>query len=175
MRQRLSLQKGIEAALAVLVGKPLWDATRCLNMEMFDLGVRLEVVNRRNEPVEIGDYRLHVQAPWRIIGARGIVVGSVDADYPPSDCEYDDFDPNNDPSLCEEKVRAWLDKHRRKPVCVESVSADEFGGFRLNLSGNCMLEVVPASGCAECEHWRLLGPGSESPPHFVVQGRGVVR
>jgi hypothetical protein len=174
MRQRVSLQKQIEVALAVLVGKSLWHAIRCLNMEMFDLGERLEVLNRRNESVEIGEYRLHVQAPWRIVGSRGIVVGSVDAHFPPSDHKGEEFDPNDDRSLCEEKAQAWLRKHRRNPVSVESVSADELGGFRLTLSGNYTLEVLPASGRDGYEHWRLLGPGRGSA-HFVVQGRRVAR
>jgi hypothetical protein len=175
MRQRLSLQKRIEVALAALVGKPLWGATRCLNMEMFDLGDRLKVVNRLNKPVEAGEYRLHVQAPWRIVAARGVVVGSVDAHYPPSDHAGEAFDPNDDRSLCEEKVRAWLEKHRRRPVSVGSVSADELGGFRLTFSGNYALEVFPASGRTAYEHWRLLAPGGESSPHFVVQGRRALR
>jgi hypothetical protein len=166
----------IEAALSALVGMPIWDACRALNMEMFDIGERLQVVNRRQEMVEVGAYRLHIQAPWRILGPKGIVVGSVDAHYPPSDREDDDsFDPNNDRSACEERVRAWLDKHRRRPVVIQSVAADEWGGFRLTLSGGYALDVMPASSRADYEHWRLLGPGAVHPPHFVVIGRKVQR
>jgi hypothetical protein len=176
MGTRASLQKRIEAALSALVGMPIWDACRALNMEMFDIGDRVEVVNRRKETVEVGTYRLHVQAPWRILGPKGIVVGSVDAHYPPSDREGDEsFDPNNDRSSCEERVRAWLDKHRRRPVAIRSVAADEWGGFRLVLAGGYTLEVVPASSHPHYEHWRLLGPGAEGPPHFVVVGRKVQR
>lgn len=176
MRARSSLQKRIETALSVLVGMPIWDGSRALNMEMFDIGERLEIVNRRKETVQVGTYRLHIQAPWRILGPRGVVVGSVDAHYPPSDREDDQaFDPNDDRSLCEERLRRWLDKHRRKPVTVQSIATDELGGFRLTLSGGYTLEVLPASSLSNYEHWRLLGPGVDRPPHFVVVGRKVQR
>src|SRR5262249_22944077 len=174
MGSRLSLQKRIETTLSALIGMPIWDACRALNMEMFDIGDRLEKINRRGETVEVGTYRLHVQAPWRILGPKGIVVGSVDAHYPPSDREDDDdFDPNNDRSACEERMCAWLTEHRLEPLTIRSVTADEFGGFELVLDRGYALEVVPASGRPQYEHWRLLGPGVDQPPHFVVVGRKV--
>ena len=176
MGTRASLQSRIEDALLALVGLPIWDACRALNMEMFDIGDRVEVVNRRQETVEVGTYRLHVQAPWRIVGPKGIVVGSVDSHYPPGGREDDEsFNPNNDRSSCEERVRAWLDKHRRRPLVIRSVAADEWGGLRLVLTGGYALEVVPASSRPDCEHWRLIGPGAEEPPHVVVVGRKVQR
>jgi hypothetical protein len=143
-------------------------------MEMFDIGEPISIVNRRNETIEVGTYRLHVQAPWRIVGPKGVVVGSVDAHFRPSDREDDEsFDPNRDRSACEERVQAWLDTHRGRPVVIQSVQADETGGFRLALTRGCTLEVIPSSGLTDYEHWRLLGPGSVHPAHFVVIGRKV--
>ena len=169
-----TLQERIESALAALVGMPIWDCWRALNMEMFDIGDRVEVVNRQGRTVQVGTYRIHIQSPWRILGPRGIVAGSVDAHYPPSDREDDeDFDPNSDPSACEERIRAWLDEHRDRPLVIESVSADEWGGFRLSLSDGYALEALPASSLSDYEHRRLLGPGADHPPHFVVAGREV--
>jgi hypothetical protein len=176
MRKRVSLKERVQAALAALVGMPVWDAWRAADMEMFDIGERLEIINRRKERVQIGTFRLHVQAPWRILGPNGVVVGSVDVRYPPSDREDDEtFNPNRDPSRCEERVRAWLDKHHRKPAAIRSVEADEVGGFRLVLAGGYSLEVVPVCSQPDHEHWRLLGPGADQSPHFVVVGRQVER
>jgi hypothetical protein len=176
MGVRASFQKRVEVALSALVGMPVWDARRALNMEMFDIGDRLEVVNRRRETVQIGTYRLHVQAPWRVVGPRGVVAGSVDAHYPPSDRSDDaDFDPNNDRSLCEERVGLWLARRARKPLIIRSVEADPVGGFRLLFDGGETLEVIPASSARDYEHWRLLGPGADRPPHFVVTGRRAQR
>lgn len=72
-------------------------------------------------------------------------------------------------------MRAWLDKHRHRPVVIKSVAVDEWGGFRLSLTGGYTLEVVPASSRPDYEHWRLLGPGAGRPPQFVVVGRMIER
>ena len=176
MSKRTSLKKRIEVALSALIDMPIWDAWRALNMEMFDIGERVEIVNRRKEKVQIGTYRLHVQAPWRIVGPKGVVVGSEDAHFPPSDREGEErFNPNKERSLCEERVQAWLDKHRRKSLFIQSVEADDLGGFRLVLTGGYTLEVMPASSIPDYEHWRMLGPGEDQPPHFVVVGSKVQR
>lgn len=52
------------------------------------------------------------------------------------------------------------------PLVVERVEGDEFGGFRLWLSGGHTLAVFPATSFPR-EHWRYLKPGSKED-HFVV-------
>lgn len=171
-RNNISLQNDSAAALAPLVGQPIWDAWRALDMEMFDIGERIGVVNRRQETVEVGTYRLHVQSPWRIVGRKGLLVGSCDVHDPPSDHDPDSsFDAGRDRSACEERVRMWLDAHQADPLIIEAVNTDAWGGFELVLSHESRLQVFPASSRHDVEHWRLIGPGADHPPHFVVCGQ----
>ena len=87
------------------------------------------------------------------------------------------FDPDKDRTACEERMHAWLGKHRRRPCRIESVEADLTGGFSMGLTGGYRLDVVAFTSDREDEHWRLLGPwpGTDSPPHFVAEGRRAYR
>jgi hypothetical protein len=134
-----------------------------MNMEMFDIGNRISGVNRKNEAVEMGEYRLHVQAPWRIVKANRIAVGSIDARWPITDADSE-FDPDRDRSLCEHKMRSLLDEHRSQPLVIKSVFVHDVGGFQLRLSDGYVLEVIPASSREDYEHWRLIGPGANLLP-----------
>ncbi len=175
MKERASLQEQVEAALSAIIGMPIWGAGRAVNMEMFDIGDRVEKTSRYGETIQVGAYAIHVQCPWRVIGPEGIAVGSIDAHYPPSVREGDEsFDSNNDSSLCEEKMSAWLERRGGEPLFIRSVAADESGGFRLGLSGGYSVDVMPASSRPDYEHWRLIGPGTGRRTHFVVAGRNVV-
>ena len=147
-----------------------------MNMEMFAFGARRKRVNRRGDEVEIGDYALHIQCPWRIYGADGIVVGSEDRRYPAVESvALHDFDPDSDAAevRCEVNIKAWLTKHAADPLRVEQVETDSLGGFRLRLTHGDVLEAVPVDSCRGeySERWRLFRPGSEG--HFVVTGYGI--
>lgn len=74
-------------ALSQLIGLPLWDATRTLNMGMFQLGAYRTRINLKGEQDTVGEYALHIQCPWRVIGPGGIVVGSEDRHYPADELE----------------------------------------------------------------------------------------
>jgi hypothetical protein len=176
MNSRKSLSQKIEDTLSALIGLPIWNAGRALNLVMFDVGDSIAVQDRQNETVQVGTYQLHIQAPWRIVGSKGIVVGSDDMYQPSSDCSAGrDFDSNKHPSLYGERMGAWLDKHRRRPCRIKSVEADEIGGVCLRMSAGYRLDVVPVRSDRKSEHWRLMGPGADSPPHFVVEGPGAYR
>jgi hypothetical protein len=171
-----SLAQQIEAALSVLIGMPIWDASRALNLIMLDIGDPIEVQNRRGETVQIGTYKLHIQCSWRIVGKEGMVVGSHDIYEPSSGCTVgSEFDSDAQPTLYDERMDAWLDKHRRRPCQIKSVDADEVGGFSMKLTGGYKLDVIPVSSGPKDEHWRMLGPGADSPPHFVVEGQRAER
>ena len=89
------MRERILEALGPLVGKPLWASGRAADMQTFQFGARRPRTNRRGEPVEVGEWALHVQCAWHISGPEGVVVGSRDLYYPPGDDPYDeppDFD-----------------------------------------------------------------------------------
>lgn len=171
-----SIRDEIASALLPLVGLPLWGAGRVVDMEMFDFGGRHKQRNRKGEEVEVGDYALHIQCPWRIVGAAGIVVGSQDRAYPGDEAsDWEQFDDEKDPARLEARLNLWLEQYRDSPLEVQRVEVDAVGGFRLFLASDFILETFPANSlCGEySEHWRLFSPCDDTS-HFVVTGHGIL-
>ncbi len=169
----IGLKEQIEQAMKPIMGMPLSQACRALNMEMFSFGGLRESVTPLGKTGLVGEYALHIQCPWRVVGPEGIVVASGDRNYPEDEnSDWQDFDSDG-PSLCEARIDEWLQPHKDLPLTVESVTADRLGGFRLELSQGYMLEVFPTDSLRGeySEHWRLFRPSCEN--HFVVTGHGV--
>ncbi len=169
----MELQDRITEALSALIDLPLWGAHRALNMEMFDFGDRLTRKNRQGKEIQVGEFALHIQCPWRIIGPEGIVVGSGDRNYPED--ENSDWQEFNDegPSLCESRIAGWLKEYSENPLKVERVEADSIGGFKLFLERGFILEAFPANSLKGeySERWRLFRTSEAG--HFVVSGYGI--
>lgn len=167
------LRERIEEALKPLLGRRLWGSRRAADMEMFEFGGRVPTKDRRGKPVEVGEYALHVQCAWRIAGPEGIVVASRDvfeapagsAEATPVDLDWEKGNRRDD------RMRHFLVVEHPEGLSVEGVSADDVGGFTLDLSSKFRLEVFPNDSLPE-EHWRLLKPGALGS-HFVVKGSGV--
>ena len=169
----------LEAALAPLVGLPLWKSHRAADLQAFQLGERRTVTSvfgpRKGQKSEVGEYGLHVQCAWRIRGPSGIVVASGDRYYPAGtalsakDDNWDWSAPGANRS--DERIRQWLEAG---PYEVERVSADTTGGIMLSFSRGFALDVFPDNSLdgEYSELWRLLRPGDLSS-HFVVSGNGV--
>jgi hypothetical protein len=169
----MTLQERVIAALSPLVSLPLWGAARALNMEMFKFGERRTRPNRKGQLVEVGEYALHIQCPWRIVGPEGVIVGPEDRSYPEDeDADWTDFDSDGR-SRCEARMEAWLSGYSATPLKVQRVEADSVGGFKTFLQHGFVLEAFPADSLRGeySEHWRLFGPSNEG--HFVVTGYGV--
>jgi len=169
----VTLQDRINTALSPLIGLQLWGAARSANMEMFALGERVTRLDRKREDVEVGEYALHIQCPWRIIGPDGVIVGSEDRNYPEDEnANWEKFDLDG-PSRCEARMNGWLKEYSEAPLKVERVESDHTGGFELFLEHDFVLEVFPANSLRGeySEHWRLFRPTKEG--HFVVAGHGV--
>lgn len=170
----MKLGEQISTALSELIGLPLWKTVRTMNMEMFDFGARVKRLNRKGEEVEVGEFALHVQCPWRIVGPEGVVVASEDRNYPEDETsDWQEFDSDN-PSRCETRIADWLRRYSSAPLMAKKAEADDLGGFRLFLEKGYVLEAFPAHSLRGeySEYWRLFQPLSETR-HFVVTGRGV--
>jgi hypothetical protein len=171
---QVTLQDRITEALSAIIQFPLWGATRVMNMEMFDFGDRRTQLNRKGQEVDVGEYALHVQCPWRIVGPDGIIAASEDRKYPEEEmADWEEFDSDS-PSRCEARMAAWLREHCLAPLKVDRVEADSVGGFRLLLQLGFALEAFPAHSLRGeySEYWRLFRPSMETS-HFVVTGHGV--
>jgi hypothetical protein len=169
----MKLREHIEDGLKPLLGKRLWCSRRAADMEMFHFGARVPTTDGRGKSVEVGEYALHVQCAWRIVGPGGIVVGSRDVYEQPdglTEAPSPEFDWEKG-NRRDERMQHFLAIERPEGVPVESISGDDVGGFRLGLSNKFRLEVFPHGSSPE-EHWRLLRPGIDTP-HFVVKGSAV--
>lgn len=164
----------IEEALHCLIGLPLWNASRAADLESFQLGTRHIVPSHRGGTKEVGDYALHVQCAWRIVGAEGIVVASRDRYYPAGNPDEDppDFEwYRSGTNRCDEQVAMFFKNKTNTPLVVEAIQADPVGSLRLTLNNEFALEVFPDDSLAG-EHWRLFQPFNDND-HFVVTGLAV--
>lgn len=167
----------LEAALAPLVGLPLWTSHRAADLQVFQFGDKRTVTSnfgpRKGQESEVGEYGLHIQCAWRIRGPSGIVVASRDRFYKagPEPFPEDDWDWSAGTNRRDERIRDWLSA---RSYNVERVSADATGGIVLSLAGGFALDVFPDDSLdgEYSEHWRLLRPGDLSS-HFVVSGSGI--
>ena len=174
--EALGLRAEIESAAHVLVGKTLWTCRRAADMATFQFGVRTNVVDFYGRPSQVGEFALHVQCAWRVVGDDEVVlVGSQDLYYP---AEYEDvdkvvpedFDWVRDPNRRDRLLRELFDEGGREFV-VRSVEAGGAGSVRILMSEGLALELFPNDSLPG-ERWRLFRPGVDEP-HFVVTGRGI--
>jgi hypothetical protein len=161
----------IEQALAPIVGLPIWAAGREIDLLWLQIGARRRIPADGGER-KVGTYTLLVACPWRLTTDDRIVVGSGDLLTPADpDEEIETFD-------WDVPGASWLDvrlaeitvAHESDPPVVLAVSADPFGGVRLSLTAELVLELFPTStptGHVSTEFWRLIQPGGDEPS-FVV-------
>jgi len=169
----MKMREHIEDGLKPLLGRRLWGSRRAADMEMFHFGERVPTTDSGGKRVEVGEYALHVQCAWRIVGPGGIFVGSGDAYEPPdglTEASRPEFDWEKG-NRRDERMQHFLAIEHPEGLLVESISADDVGGFGLDLNGKFQLEVFPHDSLPD-EYWRLLRPGVDKA-HFVVKGSAV--
>lgn len=166
------MKQKIESALSVLIGLPLWGGHRAADLQVLKFGIRISTADRKGRPCEIGEYGLHLQCPWRISGPDGVVVGAMDLYHPPG--EQPEVPPDfnwETGNRRDERLSAFFERTKDNPTQVLKASANDCGGFVLDLAGGFQLEVFPADSLPD-EYWRLLKP-RDLESHFVVTGKGI--
>lgn len=165
------MKEQIEQHLQQLVGLRLTTTTRAANMECLKFGTLLDT-NKAGQEIEIGEFALHLQCPWRFTSETKIVIGSLDL-YEPVDenAEYDehfDWDKPNG-NLRDFKLQELIKTHELTAI---SVVADTFGSFEIVFSNGIKLSVFPAYSKVDqySEYWRLLTNKASNKSHFVVGG-----
>jgi hypothetical protein len=176
------MKEEIIKALSRLIGLEFSLTTRAGDTECPKFGMLFEVNNIGKKSL-IGEFGLNLQCPWRITKGKKLVVGYDDLyEQPDEASEYDEnfnYDTQGG-NLRDVKMKAFLKSGK---YIVESVDADDFGGFELRFNDDVRLTVFPASACKikdYSEHWRLLDnrwrlPDSGNIPrrHFVVSVFGT--
>src|SRR6476661_1681325 len=81
--------------VAALNGKPIWGPSRrAVDMQLFDFGDRVPIVNRHGRDRMIGEYRLHIQSDWRFMRKGVAFVSYDDLWLPTTEAPDAPFDPN---------------------------------------------------------------------------------
>ncbi len=167
----------VTLSLSKLIGLPLAIARDAADMKMFHFG---GVRPHSSGSGTVGQYALHVQCPWRICGAEGIVTGLMDY-YEPTEIDgersLEDWRCGNLQRVrlggllrsFDESTRSWVNGTGQ--LVVEEVLADDFGGFELILSGGFRLKILPCG--SRGEDWRFFVPGSEDD-HLVIDGGRIL-
>lgn len=151
-----------------LLGLPWWSLGRAGDLQWFHFGARKTLQSWSGPVREVGDYALHVQAPWRICSEGKVVLGSHDLSFPPGTSRLDevpdDFDWKRRPTRLDEVATA-LSRHFL-PRNVTEVKRGPCGSLALTFEGSLTLEVFP-DAAVECESWRLFVPGDDDREHVV--------
>ena len=151
----------IESVMSALIGLPLAERYRTVDMEGFQFGNDLA-----------SGYALHVQCPWRIERAGQLVVGYRDMRDPPDGVSVEGWDPNDaHVTRRDELLRGFIDERRAHPRLVVDVEATNAGDVRLILDDGSELRIFPDSVAVDDEYWRLL-KGPPRGDHYVVGGDG---
>lgn len=160
----------VEKSLRLLIGQPLLNAGRAADMMWFSFGKERKDVDSRGNQKTVGEFSLHVQCAWRLLGSDGILVGSNDIYSPvgktsetPTDFSWDVPGGNQ----CDVRIKQFVSDNKSFLV-VDAVHVDFVGGFKIQFGSGFVLEVFPNSSCG-VEEWRLFQPGANRP-HFVFKG-----
>lgn len=168
------MKKQIKNTLEQLIDYDFTRSTRVGATECMHFGISYKF-DRKGNKIQVGEFGIHLQCPWRITKENILLVGSDDvAEQPDENAEYDenfDWDVQGG-NLRDVKMAEFLNSGK---YIVESVKADNFGGFELLFNDNIRLTVFPASSNKNIysEHWRLLDNRDENKNHFVVTPLGV--
>jgi hypothetical protein len=167
----------VRVILDRLIGLPLWSAGRAGDLEWFHFGSQHNIIDESGTTGRpVGDYALHVQCAWRIIGPVGILVGSDDLYFPATgetsnDSAEFDWDRKGK-NRRDEMILALIESREGESLIVTDVGVDHVGNIRLTLSHLYVFEVFPYSSLPR-EQWRLFQPHNDTR-HLVLTGRGFL-
>ncbi len=175
----VAIKAEIEAQVASLIGLRLANAGRAVDMATFGFGDMIVRSGPRG-PVQLAQYRLHIQETWRVTRDRGVLLGYGDWHYPPrgSVAAYEDFGESDEPRNMQDDLRDdWL-RHGPDAHTVVKASGTNAGDLAIAFADGCCLETfvnqASNSETGSDEVCRLIPPpltGDEA--HFVVTVRGV--
>ena len=168
------MKEKIKTEVDKLVSLKLQYAGRASNLFWIGFGDMIQIT-KGGKTEETAEFVLHIQCSWRITSGNKIVVASRDIYSPRSDWKGDmeDFDwdiqGNN---RFDERIKLLM--NGKEPLRVEQIQPDWFGGLKVCLTNDYLLEVFPDSSEDDeySEHWRFFSR-KENSHHFVVTGTGI--
>jgi hypothetical protein len=115
-------------------------------LEWFQFGPSRVVPSFRGGSKEVGEFALHLDCSWQLIGPDGLAAS-------------------------DESETESLAAVGRPPLVCEATSAAEDGGAAILFAGGWLLSVC-AGEPDDLEFWRLFRPGTDEP-HVVIGPAGV--
>lgn len=168
------MKETIENQLKALLGLPFWDAGRTVSLFWFDFGKRISKdLNRKGESLFLGQFTIDTESAWHIRGRKGIVVGSSDRFYaggrnPYKGLEDIDWEDKPGENRCDERLEKFIKQHKKIPLVVVSVEANDWGGLIINLSDGFVIEIFQHNTIGD-EYWRMFESVKKGNKHLVVK------
>jgi hypothetical protein len=157
-------QAQAQTLLMDIVNKRLHGMVRLLDMQMFRFGGCYSRVSKfgpqRGKSVEVPEYSLHVQCPWRITQAGRIIVGQDDRMFPalPSihQSTRDGARPSGYDTLLEQRVSELRELYPTG-LRVSRVNVNALVGLDICFEDDFSLSVCPtcSNSADDCELWRF--------------------
>jgi hypothetical protein len=141
------VKTAIERALRPLTGFPLWALGRAASLVWFQFGDRRTVPSLRGGQKEVGEYALHLECPWQLVG------------------------PDRRAVVTDQSESELLVQVARQSLLCSGADGSDDGGIRLRFAGGWLLAVEPGDP-DQLEYWRLLRP-TAGAPHFVIGPAGI--
>lgn len=173
------IKQQIDERLAVLVGLPLFVATRAADMATFGFGRLIEREDRGL--AHAAEFGLHIQETWRVTRAGKVLFGYGDWHYPPrnSTVAYEEFVERGEVRNRQDDLRdEWMAHGPEAHTVLEAVGSGA-GDLAISFADGCTVETFVNQATSvtngDDEFWRLIGPtsGSADGVHFVVTARGL--
>jgi hypothetical protein len=156
--------------VSALNNQPMFHRRRAADMQIFDFGEPVQVVNRRGEDRTLGEYRLHIQGDWRMTRGGTIFVRYEDVLRPPSDNTSAVFDAATATrTLRDELLEEFFAQSSANDRTVKTVDVTAAGGLTITFRGGAILEIDSTSPGSDQEAWRLLLPDGT---HAVMSDSG---
>lgn len=159
--------------LKKIIGLPLKYAGRACDVIWFGFGNLIKKEDERCGGFRVvAEYALHVQCAFRLTDSERIIVGSADKYIPSSEIEdYNDIDWDvQGANRCDEQLKEMFSKITTE-IVVKNITADRFGGIKIFLSEDILLEIMPDNS-TEDEAWRFFSYGMNTE-HLVISGIGI--
>lgn len=146
--------------LQKLIGQPLVDMWRVLNMAVFAFGDDVKWISTDSGERTGSRYALHVQCPFRLLRNGRVLVGSDDLWVEAKNPSAVRSSEGQEETYYDLVVSRIVRGTKESPLIVRSIRTSGCGDLALDLSDGVAIEVVPTSA-RPSEAWRFLERGGE--------------
>lgn len=163
--------KDVDVVRNLIEGKKLNCIGRCSDLVWLQFGdITSRWSDREKSNINVSEYSLHIQCPWRIVYKSQIILGSRDIYLPNSMHKEDDLfqwdvQGNN---MFDELKDLFSSKNDAK-FLVKSFQVQDNGSIKITFYNEYVFEVMPDTSSSEEEMWRFFKPFSDDN-HYVMYG-----